>query len=52
MAANCANRSDKNRDMTFYSFPNKGKDEAELKQYDEWVKQVQRTQAEWKGSAS
>ena len=52
VAANCTNRSDKHRDVTFHSFPNKGKDEAELKRYDEWVKQVQKTRAEWNGPAS
>ena len=51
-AVNCTNRSEKSRGVSFHAFPNKVKDEAELKRYNAWVKQVQRTRAEWNGPTS
>ena len=49
VAANCTNRTEKNKEVTFHSFPNKIKDS---KRYAEWIRQVKRTRAEWNGRAS
>ena len=48
LQANCTNNSDVQRHIT-YRFPNK---ELNEERYAEWVRQVKRTQAEWRGPSS
>ena len=49
VAANCTNRCGTTENVSFHTFPNREKDEVRHKQ---WVLQVQRTRADWKGPTS
>lgn len=49
VAANCTNTSSKSKGISFHKFPNPEKD---TKRFKEWVQQVQRTRAQWKGPTS
>ena len=51
VAANCTNRSDTEKDVSFHVFP-AGKSKISEARRAQWIRQVQRTRACWKGPTS